>query len=150
MATESGAPLEPNVRATKATMSKDAHLDALLGEALECLNEAVQSVRALHVDPVAENVDKLAAAIVEIWEVRTRLYALKPDLKRDFVIESEVDPSRYEALGKIHEEAARAEHEGNHGKAIALYRSLLQDAKFGFFKLCAEAALYRLRERFQP
>lgn len=131
-------------------MNKDAHLDALLGEALECLTEAVQSVRALQLAPVPENVDKLAAAVVEIWEVRTRLYALKPELKRDFVIESEVDPSRYEALEKIHEEAARAEDEGNHGKAIALCRSLLQDSKFGFFKLCAEAALYRLRERVEP
>jgi hypothetical protein len=131
-------------------VSNDAHFDALLGEALECLVEAVQSVRSMPLAPVDENVDKLAIAIEQIWEVRTRLYALKPELKRDLVVESETDPARYQALSEIHQRAARAEGEGNRAEAVALYRKLLDESKFGFFKLCAEAALYRLDGRGTP
>jgi len=131
-------------------MSNDAHLDALLGEALECLVEEVQSIRSMPLAPVAENVDKLAIAIEQIWEVRTRLYALKPELKRDLVVEHETDPARYEALSGLHERAARAADEGWRSEAADLYRQLLAQAKFGFFTLCAEAALYRLDDRRKP
>jgi hypothetical protein len=117
---------------------------------LECLVEAVQSIRTMPLAPVEENVDKLAIAIEQIWEVRTRLYALKPELKRDLVVEHETDPARYEALSDLHERAARAAEEGQRSEAAALYRQLLAQAKFGFFKLCAEAALYRLDERGKP
>ena len=131
-------------------MANPAHLDALVGEALECLNEAVQSVRALQIAPVDDNVDKLGAAIVEVWEVRQRLYALRPDLKRDFVVEYEVNVKRYETLSKVHEEAAAAEREGNLAQATSLYRKLLHESQFGFFKLCAEAGLYRLSDDIRP
>ena len=72
------------------------------------------------------------------------MYALRPDLKRDFVVESEVNVERYDTLSKVFEAAALAEREGNLEQATVLFRKLLDESKFGFFKLCAEAGLYRL------
>jgi hypothetical protein len=131
-------------------MRNPAHLDALIGEALECLNEAARAVRELPVDPVDDNLQKLGAAIIEVWGVRERLYALRPDLKRDFVVESEVNIERYDTLSKDFEAAALAEREGNLEQATVLFRKLLDESKFGFFKLCAEAGLYRLGNDIKP
>ncbi len=125
-------------------MKTPAHLDSLIGEALECLNEAARGVRDLKIEPVDDNVKKFGAAIIELWEVRERLYTIKPELKRDFVVESEVNPERYEALLKVHEAAALAESNGNLQQAKILFKKLLDESKFGFFKLCAEAGLYRI------
>jgi hypothetical protein len=119
------------------------HLDALIGEALECADDAAGVVRDLQFAPVDRHLKKIGEAIVALWEVRDALYKACPELKRDFVAEYELDESRYNALLAIQNEADEAEKRGRVAEAARLYQNLLAEAKFGYFKLCAEAGIYR-------
>ena len=120
------------------------HLDLLLGEALECIVSAAAEVSALNgINP--ENCRKrLGRAIGELWGVREEIYRIKPDLKQDFIVEREFDEQRYEDLSKLFEIASAAEEKSEKKRAKELYTQLLKISEFGYFRRCAEAALYRL------
>jgi hypothetical protein len=119
------------------------HLDALIGEALECADDAAGVIRDLELSPVDRHLKKIGEAILALWEVRDALYKAHPEVKRDFVAEYEVNEARYNALLAIQNDAAQAEKVGHTEEAARLYQRLLYEAKFGFFKLCAEAGMYR-------
>jgi hypothetical protein len=118
----------------------------LIGEALECATEAGRKVRELGLEPPSSYLHKIGVAVHELWEIRDALYKLHPDIKRDFVSESEVDEIRFNALTALHAEALAAEADGRIAEAAAKFQQLLADSKFGFFKLCAEAGLWRTRK----
>ena len=119
------------------------YLDLLLGQALECIDEAAGEIKALSVISQKEWLKHIGRSIVELWEVRDAIYEIKPDIKRDFVTKYSNDKQRYEDLSLIHKEAANAEDAGDYVSAINLYNELLEKSKFGYFKLIAEAGLYR-------
>jgi hypothetical protein len=124
-------------------MASNQHLDAVIGEALECANEAALEVRELGLAPVDRHLKSIGHAINALWEVREALYKAHPEVKRDFVAESEVDEARFNALCALHDRACETERAGNQAEAATLFKQLLQESKFGFFKLCAEAGLFR-------
>jgi hypothetical protein len=124
-------------------MASYQHLDALIGEALECADESAREIRELPLAPVDQHLKKVGAAIVALWEVRDALYKVHPDAKRDFVAEYEVDEARYEALLLLQDQALNAERSGQTAEAATLFRKLYDEARFGYFKLCAEAGLFR-------
>ena len=124
-------------------MANPKYLDALIGQALECANEAAREVRELPLDPADVHVRKIGNAIVELWELRDALYKAYPEIKRDFVVESQVNEERFVALDSLHVEALAAESAGRTQEAAATFARLRAEASFGFFKLCAEAGLYR-------
>ncbi len=128
-------------------MKSYEHLDLLLGQALECMDEAAGEIKALSVINQKEWLKHIGRSIVELWEVRDSIYEIKPDIKRDFVTEYSNDKQRYEDLNLIQREAAKAEDSGDYTSAINLYKELLEKSKFGFFKLIAEAGLYRSTNR---
>jgi hypothetical protein len=125
-------------------MASHAHLDMLLGQTLECLNEAAGQVRELELEPVKDNLMYIGRAIEEVWGLRERLYAMHPEVKRDFVQESEADPTRFEALTQVLTRASEDEAAGRLDAAADGYRRLLGEAQFGFFRRCAEAGLFRV------
>ena len=124
-------------------MPSEKHLDILIGEALECANEAAAQVRALHLEPLSRYLKSIGHAVNSLWELRETLYKEHPELKRDFVSEYELDEARYNSLSAIHDAACQAERSGNLPEAARLFEELRADATYGFFKLCAEAGLYR-------
>ena len=125
-------------------MASYEHFDLLLGEALECLNEAAGEIKALSPSFGKNALKRIGRSICELWEARDDLYKIWPDLRRDFVKEYSEDQLRYENLSKILNAATNAEMEGDTYSATKHFKELLQVSCFGFFKLLAEAGLYRL------
>ena len=119
------------------------HLDLLLGQALECIEEAASEIRELSLVKQKEMLKHIGRSIVELWEVRDLIYEIRPDIKRDFAKEYSKDQQRFEDLNLIQRKAAEAEKGGDYELAINIYNDLLSKSKYGFFKLLAEAGLYR-------
>jgi hypothetical protein len=124
-------------------MGSYEHLDLLLGQALECLDDAAGEVKTLSIYNRKDLLKHIGRSIVELWEVRDAIYNIKPDIKRDFVTEYSDDKQRYENLSELHKEAVNSEEAGDYESAINLYNELLLKSKYGFFKLLAESGLYR-------
>jgi len=124
-------------------MASPQHLDALIGQALECASEAAGEVRALGLSPVDDYLKLIGAVTVNFWDLREKLYDAHPEVKRDFVKEYEVDEKRFNALTALNNQASLAESAGRIEDAAAGFQQLLDKSAFGFFKLCAEAGLYR-------
>ena len=118
-------------------------LDLLLGEALENMMGAVAELRGLNLQESTEHMKHIGRATMELWDIRDALYAVRPDIKRDFVIESKQDPVRFERLSQLHEKAGVAEKAGDRALAQSLYNELRTLSPYGWFRLLAEAGLYR-------
>ena len=125
-------------------MASFEHLDLLVGQALECMDGAAGEIRDLSLYNQKELLKKIGLSIYELWEVRNSIYEIKPELKRDFVKEYEQDRARYEELNKLHQQARAAEKAGDALSARNLYQNLMDVSRFGFFRLLAEAGLYRV------
>lgn len=125
-------------------MASYEHLDLLLGQALECMDEAAGEIRALSIFNQKEMLKHIGRAIVELWESRDAIYEIRPDIKRDFVTEYSTDKQRYEDLNLIQMEASQAERDCNFELAKIKYEKLLDESGYGFFKLIAESGLYRV------
>ena len=126
------------------------HLDLLLGEALECMVDAAREVRelGLHDSDREKALFYMGNAIGQLWGIRDEiLYRLKPELKRDFVREIEQDEKRWEDLNEINLKASDAELDGQIEEATKLFNKLLEDSRYGYFQLLAEAGLYRLSRK---
>jgi hypothetical protein len=124
-------------------MAKFEHLDLLLGQALECIEEAASEIRELSLVKQEEMLKHIGRSIVELWEVRDVVYEIKPDIKRDFAKAFFKDQQRFEDLNAIQRKAAEAERAGDYDLSINIYNDLLLKSKYGYFQLLAEAGLYR-------
>ena len=127
-------------------MASFEQLDLLLGEALENMMGAVQEIRALNTEKTEEYIRHIGMATGELWAIREDIYSVRPDIKRDFHVEIEHDPQRYEELSELCERAGVAEEKGDLALARSLYTELLGKSHYGWFKLRAEAGLYRTSE----
>ena len=125
-------------------MASLAHLDVLLGESLEQLMDAASEIRGLDELDQKAAVKHIGMAVLELWEVREEIYRLHPTLKRDFVREYEQDKERYESLNELFKRAAEFEDAMEMDSARRLYQELLRKSRFGYFRLLAEAGLYRV------
>jgi len=120
------------------------HLDLLVGEALERIDEAAYEVRKLGIPDRDEILRHIGNVVGQLWGVREILYKIKPGLKRDFVKEIEQNKMRWEELNEIALKASTAERNGEINDAMNLFNKLLITSRFGYFRLLAEAGLYRL------
>jgi len=125
-------------------MASLEHLDLLLGQALECVDEAAHEVRELGIPEREEFLRYIGSVVGQLWGVREILYKIKPELKRDFVKEIEQNKTRWEELHEIALKAGTAEGNGKINDAMNLFNELLTTSRFGYFRLIAEAGLYRL------
>ena len=125
-------------------MASLEHFDLLIGEALECLIEAASEIKNIEIVEKKKILMKIGDIIANMWSVREILYDLNSNLKRDFVLEREQNKRRYEDLNDLFYEAHKMEIEGKGNDAIILYHKLYQVSKYGYFRLLAEAGLYRV------
>ena len=128
-------------------MTSFEQLDLLLGEALENMMGAAAEIRALDTERTEEFIKHIGMATLELWQIRDHIYSIRPDITCDFVTESKKDPPRYEKLSELLQCALAAEEQGDGASARALYRELLSNGYYGWFKLLAEAGLYRTMEK---
>ena len=125
-------------------MASLAHLDLVLGQSLEELVEAASEIKALNELDGKDLIRRIGNAITEIWAIREEIYRINPTLKRDFVTESEQNEERFESLDDLFHRAAKLEDNNEKDSAKELYKELLQRSRFGYFRLLAEAGLYRV------
>lgn len=128
-------------------MNSIEQLDLLLGQALENIMGAADEIRSLGLQESDAYIKHIGKATMELWDIRESLYALRPDIKRDFLSELESDPARYEQLSQLHQQAMVAETSGDMGSARTFYQELRERSKYGWFTLLAEAGLYRTSEK---
>ena len=93
------------------------------------------------------SLNKIGAAIIEIWELRSNLHQLRPDLKPLFVTEYELDSVRYEELSELYRVAYQYEVAGNIENARLKYKELCSLSGSGYFCMLGEAGLYRLIQK---
>ena len=86
-------------------MATYEHLDLLLGQALECMDEAAGEIKSLSIFNKKDLLKHIGRSIVELWEVRDAIYEIRPEVKRDFVTEYSNDKQRYEDLSNLHRKA---------------------------------------------
>jgi hypothetical protein len=127
-------------------MASFEQLDLLLGEALENMIGAVAEIRALNTQKTEEHLRRIGRVTTELWAIREDVYSVRPDITHDFVTELRMDPPRFEKLDELHQRAGVAEEEGDVVSARALYVELLRNSPYGWFRLLAEAGLYRTSE----
>ena len=125
-------------------MASLAHLDLVLGQSLEELVEAASEIKALNELDGKDLIRRIGNAITEIWAIREEIYRINPTLKRDFVTESEQNEERFESLDDLFHQAVKLEDNNEKDSAKELYKELLQRSRFGYFRLLAEAGLYRV------
>ncbi len=118
-------------------------LEALLAEALQCLDESAGLIRAIPQLNVDQNLRRVGHAIHSVWDIQDEIYTLRPDLKPSFVAEYEQDSKRYEKLSELANRAHALEAAGNLSEARALFNSLCIAAVSGHFRIVGEAGLYR-------
>ena len=125
-------------------MDNFEHIDLLIGEALECMVEAAGELREMSIEDNKNRTLRIGRAISELWEVRSEIYQIKPEIKRDFFKEYEKDKQRYDYLDDIRKKAFSAENDDDKDEALLQFRKLLGESKSGYFTLLAQAGLYRL------
>ena len=128
-------------------MASIEQLDLLLGEALENIARAADEIHALEFHDAKVHLEHIGHAIMELWDIRDSLYSIRPDIRRDFVTESRSDPPRFEKLSELSQKAGVAEQGGDDVSAQAFYLELRNCSPYGWFKLRAEAGLYRTSEQ---
>ena len=127
-------------------MASFEQLDLLLGEALENMMGAAREIRALNTEKMKEYIKHIGMATGELWAIREDIRSFLPDITRDFETEARSDPPRYWKLSELHQRANVAEEQGDFVLAQALYNELLNTGHYGWFRLLAEAGLYRTSE----
>ena len=122
-------------------------LEGLLAEAAQCLNDAAGELRALPQVDLDRNLRRIGTAMNAVWDFRDELHKLRPDLRPNFVVESDTDHERYSRLSERSKEAHRLEETGELARAAEAFSALRAAAKRGYFAMEAEAGLFRLAER---
>jgi hypothetical protein len=128
-------------------MTTRKSLDLLLAEALEDLQAAAGTARAIPNFDFKPVLRTIGAATVSIWDVRKTLHDAEPDLRPEFVGLQESDPELCDRLFDQLDRAAQAEDRRDTSEAKRLYEGLLSTSPIGFFKTQAQAGLYRLTQR---
>jgi hypothetical protein len=124
-------------------MASLEHFDLELGEALECIEGAAGEIRQLNVKWFNDALRHLGDAVGHLWAVREMTYKTKPNLKQDIVKEYERDKKRWEELNDIFMKACVAQDKGETDKSRKLFKKLHAISRYGYFRLLAEAGLYR-------
>jgi hypothetical protein len=122
-------------------------LEGLLAEAAQCLNDAAGELRALPQVDLDRNLRRIGTAMNAVWDFRDELHKLRPDLRPNFVVESDTDHERYVKLSERSKEAHQLEEAGELARAAEAFSALRAAAKRGYFSMEAEAGLFRLAER---
>jgi len=121
------------------------YLDWLLGEALEDIEEAAGEVREIAEIEQEKCLMGLGQAVQVLCAIREHLFELKPELRTEASrAVKENSKERYDELVRLQGAALEAEREGDAPRAARLFEELQSYARNGYFRMFAEASLYRL------
>lgn len=119
------------------------HIDLLLGETIERILEAADGIKEKKELDRREHLKRIGRVVAEIWGIREEVHKIRPDLKRDFHVEYDKDRKKFETLNTLFKKAQQFEKDGNIVNSKKLYDDLYRESPFGYFRLLAEAGLYR-------
>lgn len=125
-------------------MASYEHLDLILGQVLAYITEVAIEIKELSLYNQKDLLKQLSRTMDGLWKVRDEIFNIKPEIRRDFINEYQDNKQRYENLKDIQKKAIEAMVNNDIESAIRHYRDLLEKSKYGYFKLIAEAGLYRL------
>lgn len=121
------------------------HINQLLTIAASLIDRAASEIREAKLEPVRENIAFMARALAEVFELQHRIYARRPDLTADLLIE----PSQYSAanrsLTEIMLRASELELAGNIDGAVAEFERFLRIDSSPLHVEIAQGEIERLR-----
>jgi len=132
------------------TMPSLASLNDLLTQAAKLLDVAAGEIRCVPLEPKNENIRRIAAVLMEIFEMQLRIYNLRPDLKPPFLSEPSKTPESNRALGRAMVEAYRLDDEGQSDAAVAVLESYLAAESSIHHREIAQLTIERLRAKGRP
>lgn len=118
-------------------------IDIFIGEILNILQNISYELSKSNDKDLVEASKHMAYFIPEIWNERGKLYNKFPNLKTDILHEFKQDKLRFELLYDINKKAFEYENKQEFKKAYSSYKKLFKMSQFGYFKLLAEAGMFR-------
>lgn len=125
-------------------MSKQSDIDGHLSEALDKICATADIIREIDELDDVPTMGRLGKAIEEIWEVRERIFTLWPEVQPDSSDVAEL-VEVYRKRFKASQAAEALLTVGDLTGAQAAYEKIMTRSH-GFFKMEAEAALYRISQ----
>lgn len=126
-------------------MATPESINRLLSVAAKLLDRAAAEIRDAKLEPVRENIERIAKALAELFNIQHQIYALQPELEpQKFKQPSEYsEPNRLLTLYMYH--ASECELAGNVEGAIAAFREFLTLESSPLHRNIATAEIERLQ-----
>ena len=122
-------------------------IDKVLGDALERISIAAHEIRECDELDSDSNLRLIGETTIKLWDIREKIYGIRPDLKPDFVVEIVENKDSYDKQSSLYTLAEEKEEEGNLQAAKELYTQLLKLSTIRHFERIAQAGLYRVDKK---
>jgi hypothetical protein len=125
-------------------------INRLLTVAAKLLDVVAAEIRDARFEPVRENIEQIGRALVEIFDVQHKIYALRPDLTPEYLNEPSQYPEANRLLTEYMFRASELERAGNVEGAIAEFERFLQLNSSPLHKEIVHGEIERLRNSARP
>jgi hypothetical protein len=125
-------------------------INRLLTVAAKLLDDTAAEIRGTRFEPVRENIEKIGRALVEIFDVQQKIYALRPDLTPKYLNEPSQYPEANRLLTEYMFRASEFERAGNVEGAIVEFERFLQLNSSPLHKEIVHGEIERLRSTTRP
>jgi hypothetical protein len=131
-------------------MASPESIHQLLAVAARLLDQAATEIRDGALEPVQDNIKHVGRALVEIFEIEKRIFAVRPQLTPAYLNEPSPTPEANRRLTQFMGEACQLEDAGRTLEAIAKYREYLTMEDSAHHRGIAEHELDRLTREDEP
>ena len=128
-------------------MASPESIHQLLAVAARLLDSAASEIRDAKLEPVRENITQIGHALAVIFEIKRKIYALRPDLEPAYLSEPSPHPESNKLLTRFMSEAIGHEDSGEIALAIEKYREYLTLEESSHHREIAEREIRRLSGR---
>ncbi|WP_342130156.1 hypothetical protein [Hydrogenophaga sp. OTU3427] len=125
-------------------MASPESIYRLLRVASKLLDQAASEIRDGKLEPVRGNIEHIGRALSEIFDIRQKIYEVRPDLKREYLSEPSPNPEANRLLTRFMFEASELEDGGRTAEAIEKYKEFLAIETSELHREIAESEIMRL------
>jgi hypothetical protein len=143
-----GRPLNAIVR-FQADVDRLKSIDLLLAAIAGMLDEAAGEIRSAELKPTDEHLRRIGQALNGIFGIREAIFAVRPDLKPNWVSAMGPPSPDNHALTTAIVESIEYEKRNDYPGAIALFEAFLQSASSPLHKDIAQDEIQRLRGKLE-
>jgi hypothetical protein len=120
-------------------------INRLLAVATALLDHAATEMRDIKLEPVSENIEHIARALNEAFEVRLKIFALRPDLGPSSLGEPSKTPGADRALMECLFRVYEFERQGNLSDAVADLKAFAASETLPLYRDIALGEIERLK-----